>query len=189
MNGVMDFFERWQTLTAGLLALAAAIVTILWTSRSERRKAAREIESLRRSIGFELRLLVRASLAAHNALQRYLQQERPITAFDVENAARVPPPAVYTSNLHRIALLEDEAMAVMVVYNILALARETLSGQFLRYLSANNIPRPLVESVARLFMDVCTDAANLLPRLRTGLSWQDALDDDLIRDIRNRGQS
>jgi hypothetical protein len=189
MDCVVDFFARWQTLTAGLLALVAAIITVFGTSRIEQRKAAREIESLRRSIGMELRLLTRSSLSAHKTLKDRVQVERPITAFEIEHSVRLPAPIVYTSNAHRISLLEDDAISVMAVYGMIALARDTLSGPLLRYLPANNIPPLLVDRIAAFFMDACNTAAGLLLRLRTGIASQDDLDDALIRDIRNQASS
>jgi hypothetical protein len=169
MNWAVDFLMRWQTLTAGLLALVAAIITVFGYSLIEQRKTAREMESLRRSIAMELRLLTRTSLAAHDAPKRCVQAERPITAFEVENSVRLTIPVVYTSNAHRISLLGDDALALMVVYSMIALARDTLFGPLMRHLPPGSIPPRLIDSVASIFMQACSNAADLLPRLRTGI--------------------
>ena len=55
---ILDRVDHWQTLIAGLIALAAAIITVKVTLNIEQRKVDRDIDALRKSLAVELRQLI-----------------------------------------------------------------------------------------------------------------------------------
>ena len=133
---LLDAFDHWQTVIAGFVALVAALITVLVTLRVERRKADREIDGLRKSLGVELRQQIPSALAVYGSLERLgnksddLAQrltgksvER-ITTRMVESLSRMPTPMMYPANIGKLALLEGDATDVVIVYTLLEKARD-----------------------------------------------------------------
>jgi hypothetical protein len=122
---LVDFIDHWQTLIAGLIALIAAVITVFVTLKVERRKVDRELDALRKSLAIELRQLIPRALGVHASLAKLGgKTDGPITARMVESLSRMPVPIVYPANAHKIGLLEEDAMDVVVVYPCRDLAVE-----------------------------------------------------------------
>jgi hypothetical protein len=130
---IVDLIDHWQTLLAGLIALVAAIITVVVTLKVERRKVDRELEALRKSLAMELRQLIPGALRVHGSLAKLgSKTDGPITARMVESLSRMPVPIVYPANAHKIGLLESDAMDVVIVYGLLEIARDGV-GRLMTY--------------------------------------------------------
>jgi hypothetical protein len=146
----LDLIDHWQALTAGVLGFAAAIVVVFLTLRIERRKLAREMDALQKSLAVELRQQVGSALTAALSLQR-LARSPPISARMVESYVRVPAPAVYPASADKIGLLGDDAMEVVIVYSLIALGRSATESLInSRY--PDDISAVTVEATADTFL-------------------------------------
>ena len=181
---IVDFVDHWQTLLAGLIALIAAIITVFVTLKVERRKADREIDALRKSLAIELRQLIPRALGAHTSLKKLGgKTDGPITARLVESLSRMPAPIVYPANAHKIGLLEKDAMDVVIVYGLLDIARDGVARLITTYRTPDNISLDVVLMTAATFLEACTYARSVLPRLRTGVASHDDRDAELLQRI------
>jgi hypothetical protein len=77
----MKFLYDWQWLLAGALGFAAAIIVVVITLLSERRKTGRELVAIRRSLGVELRQFVTMAHGAHLGFKKLAEGKAPITAI------------------------------------------------------------------------------------------------------------
>jgi len=180
---IVDLIDHWQTLLAGLIALIAAIITVFVTLNVERRKVAREIDALRKSLAIELRQLIPRALGAHISLQKLgSKEDGPITARMVESLSRMPVPIVYPANAHKIGLLEGDAMDVVIVYGLLEIARDGV-GRLMTYRTPDDISPIVVRKTAEAFLEACKYARSVLPKLRTGVASHDDRDAELLQRI------
>lgn len=180
----VDFVDHWQTLLAGLVALVAAVVTVGVTLRVERRKVDRELEALRKSLAVELRQLIPGALGVHGSLTKLgSKTDGPITARMVESLSRMPAPIVYPANAHKIGLLEKDAMDVVIVYGLLDIARDGVARLITTYRTPDNISPNVVLMTATAFLEACSYARSVLPKLRTGVASHDDRDGLLIQAI------
>jgi hypothetical protein len=60
----LDLIDHWQSLTAGVLGFAAAIIAVILALQTERRKMQRELDALQKSLAVELRQHVGNALVA-----------------------------------------------------------------------------------------------------------------------------
>ncbi len=180
---IVDLIDHWQTLLAGLIALMAAIITVFVTLKVERRKVDREIDALRKSLAIELRQLIPRALGAYTSLQKLgSKADGPITARMVESLSRVPVPIVYPANAHKIALLEGDAMDVVIVYALLEIARDGV-GRLMTYRTPDDISPNVVLKTAEAFLEACKYAQFLFPKLQTGVPSHDDRDAELLQRI------
>jgi hypothetical protein len=180
---IVDLVDHWQTLLAGLVALIAAIITVFVTLNVERRKVDREIDALRKSLAIELRQLIPRALGAHTSLQKLGSTANgPITARMVESLSRVPVPIIYPANAYKIGVLESDAMDVVIVYQLLEIARDGV-GRLMTYRTPDDITPSLVLKTAEAFLEACKYARSVLPKMRTGVAAHDAGDESLIKAI------
>lgn len=99
---LVDFIDHWQTPIAGLIALIAAIITVVVTLKVERRKVDRELDALRKSLAIELRQLIPRALGVHDSLTKLgAKTDGPITARMLESLSRMPAPIIYPANAAR----------------------------------------------------------------------------------------
>jgi hypothetical protein len=181
---VVDFVDHWQTLLAGLIALIAAIITVFVTLRVERRKVDRELDALRKSLAIELRQHIPRALGAYTSLQKLGgKTDGPITARMVESLSRTRVPIVYPANAHKIGLLEEDAMDVVIVYDLLDTARDGASRLITSYRTPDDISPSVVLMTAAAFLEACKAARNVLPKLRTGVPSHDDRDAELLQKI------
>jgi len=180
----VDFVDHWQTLLAGLIALGAAIITVVVTLSVERRKVDRELEALRKSLAVELRQLIPGALGVHGSLTKLgSKTDGPITARMVESLSRMPAPIIYPANAHKIGLLEKDAMDVVIVYGLLDIARDGVARLTATYRTPDNISPNVVLMTAAAFLEACNYARSVLPKLRTGVASHDYRDAELLQRI------
>ena len=152
---ILDLIDHWQTLLAGLIALIAAIITVFVTLKVERRKVDREIDALRKSLAIELRQLIpRAPLCAHIPPKTGSKADGPITARMVEGLSRGPVPIVYSANAHTIGGLEGDAMDVVIVCQLLEIARDSV-GRLMTYRTPDHITPNVILKTAEAFLQAC----------------------------------
>ena len=93
-----------------------------------------------------------------------------------------PVPIVYPAVADRISLLNGEAIDVVIVYQLIDIARDG-AGQLLRHRTPDDIPFASVGVIAEAFLQACLYARGVLPKLRTGMPLHDGRDAELIRQI------
>jgi hypothetical protein len=181
---LVDFVDHWQTLLTGIIALAAAIITVAVTLKVERRKVDRELDALRKSLAIELRQLFPRALGAYTSLQKLgSKTDGPITTRAVESLSRTPVPIVYPANAHKIGLLEKDAMDVVIVYGLLGTARDGVTRLITTYRTPDDVSANIVLMTAAAFLEACKYARSVLPKLRTGVASHDDQDALLIKAI------
>ena len=179
----LDLIDHWQTLIAGLVALAAAIITVSVTLTVEQRKVDRELVALRKSLAIEVRQLIPKALAAHTSLKKLgAKTDGPITARMVESLSGLRAPIIYNANAFQIGLLEGDAMDVVIVYGLLETARESV-----RLMGTSRAPDDInpdiVLQAAAILLEACKYARTVLPKIRTGVAAHDDRDAELIQAI------
>src|SRR5271155_530478 len=117
----LDFVDHWQSLIAGLLALVAAIITVRVMWKVEQHKTEREVDSLRKSLATELRLLLPQAFRVHNSLKNRLIQKTggQITTRILERISHIPTPIIYHATADKIGLLGNDAMDVVIIYSLI----------------------------------------------------------------------
>ncbi len=178
---LVDFVDHWQTLIAGLVALIAAVITVVVTLKVERRKVDRELDALRKSLAIELRQLIPGALRVHGCLTKLgSKTDGPITVRMVESLSRMPVPIVYPANAHKIGLLGEDAMEVVIIYGLLGIARDGVARLITTYRTPDDIGSKVVLKTAEAFLEACKYARSVLPKLRTGVATYDDRDTLLI---------
>ena len=181
---IVDLIDHWQTLIAGLIALAAAIITVAITLNVEQRKVDRELDALRKSLAIELRQLIPRALVAYTSLRKLAgKTDGLITARMVESLSRTPDRIIYPANAHKVGLLEEDAMDVVIVYGLLDIARDGVDRLITRYRTPDNISPNVVLTTAEAFLEVCKYARSVLPKLRTGVASHDDRDVEMLNKI------
>ncbi len=193
----------WGSLLGGGLALIAGLAAYLAgrLQATATRKAVetqiaaemdrrdQDVETLRKSVALELRQMVARAYGAHNSLAKLTTQTNgQITARMVESSIGIPPPIVYPAVADRIALLKDEAMDVMIVYQLIEIARDG-ARQLVHYRTPDDVSRTSVAAVAEAFLLACLYARNVLPRLRTGIADHDEKDEELVKQFNEAATS
>jgi hypothetical protein len=180
-----DWLDHWQTLIAGALALVAAIITVVVTLRVERREARREVETLRKSLGAELRQQINRAFHVYEGLRDLSRtSDGLISARMVENKSRMPAPIIYSANAGKIGLLEGDAMGVVIVYTTLEGGRSRTDRLAMAYNTPDDISPDVVMETADVFLAACGHAQVVLPRLRTGDASYDDQDEALLQKIK-----
>ncbi len=209
----LDALDHWQTVIAGVLALAAGVLTVVVTRRVanrqiaasreeadrviaatreqtettirlERQRVLSELDALRKSLAVELRQQISRALGVHSSLQKLgSKPDGPITARMVESLSRMPAPIIYSANAGKIGLLGDDAMDVAMVYTLLEGARDGAARLITAYRTPDDVAPAVVLKTAEVFLEACKWARGVLPRLPTGVASHDAQDEALIRQI------
>src|SRR5580698_5357377 len=179
----IDFIDHWQALAAGLFGFAAAIIVVVITLLSERRKSERELDALRRSLGVEIRQNLLQALSAHQSLKRLAQtKNRQITFRMIENVVDLSEPIIFSACAGRIGLLGRQAMDVATIYNLLSTVRATIE-RFERHRTPDDISPKVVASVAMVLITICEQGSRLLPNLKTGVAAIDNKDQEVVNAI------
>jgi hypothetical protein len=180
---ILDLLDHWQALIAGGLGFAAAIVAVILTLRTERRKLQRELDALRKSLAVELRQVVPRALGAGKALRDLGRAGQQVTARMVENYARTPTPMVFPTIGNKIGLLGDDAMGVVIIYSLLELGRSGIVS-LVNSRDPDNISPETIAASAIPFLAACEYALSVLPKLKTGVTAHDEKDAELIQNIK-----
>jgi hypothetical protein len=186
----LDLFDHWQNGLVGAAAVIAATATVwaMWsqtatTVRLERERVLSELGALRMALGVELRLHVSRAFGVYGGLQELSKSGEQITERMVESKSRMAgAPIIYQANAGKIGLLGAEAMDVVIVYDLLEIARDGVA-RLKTYRTPDNIRPAIVMKIAQTFLDACGYARGVLPRLRTGDPSDDAGDEALIQQI------
>jgi hypothetical protein len=108
----LDALDHWQTLIAGVLALAAALIAV-WVARQKER---REVKAMRLSLAVEIRRLVNIMLQTHWMFDVASRTNQPLLADDVVKAISRGVPVVYPAMADRVGLLGHVAPDVVTFY-------------------------------------------------------------------------
>jgi hypothetical protein len=187
---LLDLLDHWQTGFAGVLALIAGLITVRGISkqtvtavRLEQDRVASEVDTLRKSLAVELRLQIARAWGAYVGLYGLsFTSNAPISARMVESKSRMAAPIIYPANAGKIGLLGAEAMDVMIVYDLLEIARDG-AARLMTFRTPDDISPTVARGTADAFLAACSYARGLLPRLRTGVASHDATDEALIQKI------
>jgi len=175
----------WGSLVAGSLGFAAAIVAVLLAMSSERRKTKRELESLRRALGVEVRDYTWNSYRAHVQLKAMIVGHvSPIPALFVEDKSRLPPPQIYPNAAVKIGEFGECAANIVLFFNRIGVTREA-AERLLRHPSADNLPSGEIAWAVERLISIAQVGINLLPYLKTSIVSQDSTDAEVIKKIQS----
>lgn len=177
----LDFLDHWQALIAGALGFAAAIVAVVIALGIERRKADRELDALRKSLGVELRIIVANALGTYQSLMKRAKANEAITYRTLMYLFRVAKPKIFPAVADKIGLLGPDAMYVVIIYNLIEGAREGAAS--LEGIPLDKIQPASISAIAQGLLKACEQSCSVLTKLRTGDLAHDAKDDALIASI------
>jgi hypothetical protein len=120
----VEFFDHWQPLEAGALAVIAALIAVLGTHYWAQQKERQEIEAIRLSLAVEIRQLVNILLETHETFTLFQAHETltpasfesAALAEDVSNETSRGVPVVYPAAAARVGLLGRVAPYVVTFY-------------------------------------------------------------------------
>jgi hypothetical protein len=183
IGGGLALFAGFVAYLAGRIQARATREAAETQVAAERLKFDQDVETLRKSVAVELRQMVVRARGAHESLAKLLgPPSDQITARMIESSVGVPIPIVYPAIAGRIALLHDEAMDVVIVYQLIEIAREG-ARQLINSRTPDNISKGNVALVSDAFLLGCSYAKSVLPRVRIGSADYDEKDNMLIRKI------
>ncbi len=180
-----QFLYDWQTGLTGVLGFGAAILAVVCTLRSERRRAKEELEALRRSLGVELRQCTTFALTAHRALRRLAQSKgTPITSRMIERLVHLPEPVIFRACADKVGMLGPQAMDVTIFYSQLELVRAGIQ-KLLHDRTPDSIQPLPVATTAQALMSMAEYGRGVLPSMKTNVTQIDSRDATLIETITN----
>lgn len=166
---------------AGIFGFVAAIIAVLITLCAERRRAKRELNSLRRALGVEVRLYAANALTAHYYCKSLLtNNESPIHAILIEDRAKLPPSTVYANAVLKIGEFGDCGATLVRFFASIAAARE--AAERLRdHPLADNLPSGEIAKAANGLIGIAKMGSDLFPFLKTGTSEDDSDSDGVVK--------
>jgi hypothetical protein len=194
-TGVWKVVYDWQTLITGAGALlggiAAYVAGRIQASatqqaanvqiEAERKKAQREIESLRRALGIEVRLYAANALTAHyyckSLLYAMVEGENAIPSILIEDRAKLPPSGIYANSVIRIGELGDCARTIVRFFTSIAASREA-ADRLQNHPFAENIPTSEIARAADGLIKIAGTGSELFPFLKTDIQSEDGTDMD-----------
>jgi hypothetical protein len=189
---VYKLLTDWGSFIGGILALIAGGVAYIGARRAaamqveaDRQKEDREVEALRKSLATEVRQLVVQALGVHDGLKKLSETTGPITAWMVESYSRISNAVVFPGSASKIGLLDGDAMDVVIVYNLIEIARDG-AARLMRYRTPDDITPKNVAAVADAFLQACMYARGVPPKLKTGVPLHDQTDAALLNEINKR---
>ena len=108
----LDLFDHWQSLTAGLAAIVAALIAVFGAEFFAWLRARREDKAVRASLAVEIRSLLNVLIDTHEILTL---MEFP-TGQSVASAAKPPRPTVYPATADRIGRLRRQLAADVTAF-------------------------------------------------------------------------
>lgn len=180
---VYKLFTDWGGLIAGGLGFIAAIGAVLFATCSERRKARREFDSLRRALGVEVRLYTANAFTAHLYCRSLLENGvGPIPSILIEDRAKLPASSVYANAVVKIGEFGGSAAALVRFFTSIAAAREA-ADRLRGHPSADDLPRPEIARAADGLIKIAKMGMELFPFLRTDIDSEDSADAGGIKKI------
>lgn len=175
----------WGSLIAGTLGFAAAIAAVLLAMGSEKRKAKREIESLRRALGVEVRLYTANAFTAHCYCKSLIferDKENPIPSILIEDRAKLPSSSIYANAVIKIGEFGDCAATLVRFFTSIAVAREA-ADRLRGHPLADNIPPSEIAKAADGLINIAEIGIKLFPFLKTGIESEDSTDTNGVKQI------
>jgi hypothetical protein len=178
----------WGSLIAGSLGFFAAIAAVLLTMGSEGRKAKREVKSLRRALGVEVRQYMWNAYRAHVQLKAMIVGHptvaaSSISALVVEDKTKFPPPQIYPCAAAKIGEFGDCAADIVLFFSRLSATREA-AERLLHHPMAVNLPIGEIAWAVERVTLMAEVGMNLLPHLKTAIVDYDSADAELIEKIK-----
>jgi hypothetical protein len=173
----VDFLDHWQAIIAGVLGFAAAIIVVRITLQIERRKADRELDALRKSLGVELRAVARNALATYNSLMNRVRNNTATTGQTLQIVGGLSTPIVFPACASKIGLLGSDAMEIVVIYSFIEIARGGVTS--LERVAAE-LPLNVLVTVADPLLRACERTKIILKNFQTGNPAYDQLDNVFI---------
>jgi hypothetical protein len=183
MHCVYEFFRDQGSIIAGCLGFAAAIIAVLLAMGSERRKVTRELASLRRALGVEVRHYTWNAYRAHCELKAMIVGNiSPIPAIFVEDKAKLPLPQIYPNAVVQIGEFGEATANIVLFFNRVNVTREA-AERLLRHPSSQNLPSGEVAWAVEGLIRIAEVGMQLLPHLQTGIDAEDRHDDEVTKKI------
>jgi len=166
MCGLIALLDHWQSLAAGLLGAGAAIAAVVFTLRSERRRRQREADSLRASLGVEIRLFANRAYEGHRRLVARLDSGEQIMVHHLEDDARFPAPIVYSNISDSLGTLGDYAHDVVLFYGQVDLTTDAIRRLGNLLSSTGKVDQPTAAHLADTLLNACQSAVAVLPAFK-----------------------
>lgn len=111
----------WSSLIASVVGFASAIGAVLPAIYSERRKAKRELESLRRALGVEVRLYTSNAYRGHVQIKAVIaaHANARIPAIFVGDKSKLPQSKIYPNAVMKIGEFGDFAANIVLSLTVL----------------------------------------------------------------------
>jgi hypothetical protein len=184
-SATYEFVRDQGSVIAGSLGFGAAILAVILTLYSERRRAKRKLESLRRALGVEIRQYTANAFNAHCQCKAMIirrNSNAKIAAIQVEDKAKLPPPQVFPKAVVRIGDFGICAPEILLFFNRVAVTREA-AERLLRHPSADNLPSGEIAWAVEGLINIAEGGLKLMPFLKTGIKSEDDTDADAIKSI------
>jgi hypothetical protein len=156
---LLDLFERWQTLVAGLVALLAAWITVRESKRLERRKEQRENDAIRASLAVEIQRFIDTLLRTRLMIQKQMSEPR-FTLSDLRKFTDFSQPVVYPAMADRIGLLGSPLAKDVVTFYA-----DVERIKFTAKIDADN-PADQISFVVHLIEETCRATLPLVDALQ-----------------------
>jgi|SRR5690348_6206193 len=166
-GGIVDCVDHWQILLAGLLGFGAAIWTVRVTLRSEYRRHTRELDSIRKSLGSEVRQFALRALEGHSACKILATGPGNFTLAQIEDAGRFVDPVIYPNVADKLGYFGDEAHHFVLFYNQIDVFRNALA-RLRSHPTPDGIEPINAKGGAEALLKAAETALLLLPITRVG---------------------
>jgi len=165
--GVLALIAGWIAYRAGHVQATATKNAAVIQIEAAQRRDERELDDLRKSLAIELRQVVPIMLGVHKYLKDLSNKnEVVITSRMIEYSPSIPIPRVYLGKAHKISLLGNDGMDIMIIYNLVEGARDRLNKLARYYRTPDNISHDIVNKVALYCLEICAYARGVLPRIK-----------------------
>jgi hypothetical protein len=152
IGGVTALIAGITAYSAGCRQAAATRQAAQMQVEAEQRKYNQDVETVRKSLAIELRLVVERAFGTHNSLAGLISRTNGlITARMVDSSVGMPVPIVYPAVADRIALLKNAAMDLVIIYQLVEIARDGAS-RLIHWRTPDDIPPQTVAAVADVHM-------------------------------------
>jgi hypothetical protein len=175
-----DFWAGVLALLAGLLGFLAAIWAVRTTLQSERRKAHRDLDALKKGLGAEGRHFARNVYSGAVVLKSKLDSGEIIHLSDIESTTRLPSPVLYQGNSASLGFLGEQTPQIVLFYSQIDIIQQAfvrLSNVIDTFLATTPDPTPSdtisrnqVAVIVSRLIAACETAVRFLPSLKTGTS-------------------
>ena len=159
----LDLLDHWQSLAAGLVAVAAASIAVGGAELFARLKERRERKAILLSLAAEVRAYLDLFIGRRRIIRALFRQE--VFGRNLKILAEVPSPIVFPASADRIGLLGPRIAAGLTEFYA---SQESLN-LMVRFIAATDPERAIrtdsMEDLARQFEQACSRALPLLAKL------------------------